>query len=121
MEKKVFLKGRGYSAAGTFVDGKLIVHKGSTLGYPASANFKKSKLAYRLREDESIVKNGVVIKDYVFDSPSTAAQFITGGSRDGYITWKVDKGLYLGKYLEDKGIRTQKKKGNEVGLSKDKI
>ena len=111
MKKKVFLKGRGYEASGTYSDGKITVHKGSKLGYPSSANFKRNKIAYMLREDSSIVKDGVVINDCAFESPSTAAQFVTGGSRNGYDTWKVDKGVSIGKYLEDKGIRTQKKRG----------
>ena len=62
------------------------------------------------RDNPDYVKNGVVINDCVFKSPSTAAQFITGGSRNGFDTWKVEKGYSLGQFLEDNGIRTQKKK-----------
>ena len=109
MKQKVFLKGRGYEAIATYEDGKMTVHKGSKLGYPASANFKRSKQAYSLRDDNKIVNDGIVIKECTFDSPSTAAQFITGGSRNGYDTWKVEKGYSLGKFLEDKGIRAQNK------------
>ena len=109
MKQKVFLKGRGYEATATYEDGKMVVHKESKIGVPTTAKFKKTKKAYALREDNEIVRDGVVIKECIFDSPSTAAQFITGGSRNGYDTWKVKKGYSLGKFLEDKGIRTQNK------------
>lgn len=113
MKQKVFIKGRGYEATATYEDGKMVVHKGSKIGVPTTAKFKRTKKAYALREDNEIVRDGVVIKECIFDSPSTAAQFITGGSRNGYDTWKVEKGYSLGKFLEDKGIRPQNKSRKE--------
>ena len=110
MKKEIFIKGRDYEASATYEDGEITIHKGSKLRYPQSANFKRTKKAYTLRDNQDYVKNGVVINDCVFKSPSTAAQFITGGSRNGFDTWKVEKGYSLGQFLEDNGIRTQKKK-----------
>lgn len=109
MKQDIYIKGHGYEASATYEDGRVTVHKGSKLGYPATAKFKRTKQAYSLRDDDSIVENGIVIKACTFGSPSTAAQFITGGSRNGYDTWKVEKGYSLGQFLEDKGVRTQKK------------
>ena len=110
MKKEIFIKGRDYEANATYEDGIITIHKGSRIGFPATANFKRTKKAYTYREDHKIVKDGVVIKECTFDSPSTVAQFITGGSRNGFDTWKVEKGYSLGQFLEDNGIRTQKKK-----------
>ena len=109
MKIEIFIKGRSYEASATYEDGIIRIHKGSKIGFPAKANFKKINKAYAFREDCKIVKDGIVIKECTFDSPSTAAQFITGGSRNGYDAWKIEKGYSLGKYLEDKGIRIQKK------------
>ena len=46
-----------------------------------------------------------IIKDCVFTSPSTAAQFVTGRSTNGYEAWKVEKKKSLGKFLKEKGLR----------------
>lgn len=46
-----------------------------------------------------------IIKDCVFTSPSTAAQFVTGRSTNGYEAWKVEKKKNLGTYLKEKGLR----------------
>ena len=109
MKKEIFIKGHGYEARATYEDGVIRVHKGSKIGFPTTAKFKRTKEAYKLREDAEIVKDGIVIKECSFNSPSTAAQFITGGSRNGYDTWKVEKGYSLGRYLEDEGVRIQNK------------
>ena len=109
----VNMKGRSYSAFGTYEDGTITVHKGSTIGSPRKAGFKKSKQAYLYRENPAYVKDNTVRKDIQFASPSTAAQFVSGGSRNGYDTWFVKKGYSLGNYLEEKGIRISKKRVKE--------
>ena len=105
MKQDLFIKGRGYEAFSTYEDGKVIVHVGSQLNYPKTFGFRKNERVFAIREDPSVVKGGIVIKECTFDSPSTAAQFITGGSRNGYDSWKVKKGYSLGDYLQDNGIR----------------
>ena len=50
-------------------------------------------------------ENGNILKNCEFTSPSTAAQFVTGRSTNGYEAWKVEKKLSLGQYLKDKGLR----------------
>ena len=108
MKQDLFIKGRGYEAFSTYEDGKVIVHVGSQLNYPKTCSFRKNTIAFAMREDPSIVKDGIVIKECEFDSPSTAAQFITGGSRNGYDTWKVRKGYSLGNYLQENDIRSRR-------------
>ena len=109
MTQDIFLSGRtGFYATATYEDGIITVHAGSTLGYPASAIHRKTTKAYELREDPRYVKNGKVVRKCVFESPSTAAQFITGGSRNGYDCWKVKRGYSLGQFLIDKGLKEKR-------------
>lgn len=112
MKQEIYIQGRGYNASATYNDGKIIVHQGSQLNYPEVNGFKINSTALTFRENEEFVKDGVVIKECDFESPSTAAQFITGGSRNGYDTWKVEKGMSLGEFLEEHGIRTRRKNKN---------
>lgn len=112
MKKEIFIWGRDYAASATYEDGKVLIHKGSQLNYPDANGFKINNIALAIRENQEYVKDGVVVKDCVFDSPSTAAQFITGGSRNGYDTWKVEKKISLGDFLEKKGIRVRRRNKN---------
>ena len=110
MEQKIYIKGRDYFAEGRYIDGQVLVCKDSKIKSIDSIKFKMNEAAKIARNDTSVVLDDTVLKDYLFNSPSTAAQFVTGGSRDGYDTWKVEKCLSLGEYLEAKGIRARRKK-----------
>lgn len=105
MKIDIYINGREYKAYATYENGVVRVHKGSQLHFPISSSFKVNNIALEKRESEDYVKNGIVIQECCFNSPSTAAQFITGGSKNGYDTWKVKKGVTLGDYLEKKGVR----------------
>ncbi len=113
MKQDVFMSGRDYEAKATYIDGKMIVYKGSQIKDTEVKDFKHSERAFALRKDKEYVQSGYVIKDCEFDSPSTAAQFISGGSRNGYDTWRVRKGYTLGQFLQDKGIRERKVRTKE--------
>lgn len=108
MKEEIYITGRDYRASATYEDGRIIVHVGSQLNYPKTTAFKTNEIAYSARNDATKVKDGIVIEECVFDSPSTAAQFITGGSRNGYDTWKIRKGYSLGAFLQDQGIRSRR-------------
>lgn len=47
------------------------------------------------------VEKGVLKEDVVFKSASTAANFVTGSSTNGLITWKTEDGRTIKKTLED--------------------
>jgi len=73
-------------------DNKLTVYAGSTVRYSTAPSSETLK---ELRED--LVENEIVIcesgiykfaQDYVFSAPSTATDFILGGSNNGWIYWK---------------------------------
>lgn len=113
MEIKIYMRGADYRADGIYVDGKVIVLKGALLrNY--KANFKRNTKVFSMREDTNIVDGEMnLLVDCEFSSPSAAAQFIMGCSRDGYDSWKMDemnKSYSLGIFLEEKGIRERKRR-----------
>lgn len=80
----------------------LTVLKGSTINpqhltaYSSKNRQKREILMAKYTEH----KDGmlVVVKDVVFDSPSGAAEFCTGGSSNGWTTWKDEKNNELDIY-----------------------
>ena len=71
-----------------------------TVSHPARLDCKNGTYYITYTDSE---RN--IIKECVFTSPSTAAQFVTGRSTNGYDTWKIEKKKNLGKYLEEHGLR----------------
>ena len=81
---------------------QFIVKKGSIVSDKVCYS-EKFKAAYKIEEQrKKYVKEGVVLEDVLFSSPSTAANFVTGRSTNGLIAWKDEKGLSLKKILENK-------------------
>ncbi len=101
---KVYLTARtnNYNAQGEFnpETKETIVYKGSivTADISQSKTFRGAKSVARTREQ--YVKNQKVTEDVKFKSPSTAANFVTGRSSDGFSTWKMEDGRTL-KQLRD--------------------
>lgn len=75
--------------------GRFIVLKGSKVSdsVTLSETFRGAKSIEKSREDT--VLNDIVIKDVVFKSASTAANFVTGVSTNGLIVWKDENGKNL--------------------------
>lgn len=88
-------------------DGKIVkVLPGGRISEGFAEHILGGKKAKSFRDDtEYVDENRKIIKECIFNSPSTAAQFVTGRSTNGYEAWKVDKKKSLGKYLEEKGLR----------------
>ena len=61
--------------------------------------FRGAKTIDNLRKE--YVKDRIVIKDVIFKSASTAANFVTGGSTNGLITWKTESGKTLKEAIRD--------------------
>ncbi|MBU5465107.1 DUF4357 domain-containing protein [Anaerotignum sp. MSJ-24] len=97
----------GIASATAEYDGKVMtVLAGGKINLDFAEHIRGGKLAKAYRENpEYVDKDGNIIKNCEFTSPSTAAQFVTGRSTNGYEAWKVEKKLSLGKYLKDKGLR----------------
>lgn len=101
------------SATGLFVEGKVIVEKGSIINMNPSP-YARGKLVKEYREDRMIVsEKGVLLKDCIFPSVSSAARFVTGRSENGYSAWKVDDNASLGEWLEKAGLREVKKRNGK--------
>ena len=79
---------------------QIIVLSGSRIN-PIVAFPQMSEEIKRMRNDSTIVneKNELIV-DVKFTSPSSAAQFVTGRSVNGYIAWRPDDKMSLKEYLK---------------------
>lgn len=102
MSIKVYLtnKKRSYDAKGTYNEKTFVVKKGSRIQLEFAKHIIGGHKAKSYREDPKYVDiDGNVLKDCVFGSSSTAAQFVTGRSANGFIAWRVDKKTNLKRFL----------------------
>ena len=96
---KVILKTKNgtYSATGEYdnASNRLKVDAGSIVSdsISYSEKFKGAKTIERLRAQ--YVSDRKVKEDVLFKSPSTAANFITGRSTNGFIAWRSEDGRTL--------------------------
>jgi len=92
-----------WDAQGVFIDEKFIVLKGTVArSEPTKHKRLSNELKFRDKlTDEGIIEesNGIFkfVKDYAFNSPSTAADIVSLGSNSGWKVWKTKDG----KTLED--------------------
>lgn len=108
---EVYITKEGFKASGEYSEGRLIVKKGSTINPSFATYIKGISLAKQFRENpEYVDPSWRVVKDCIFPSPTTAAQFVMGQSRDGYDAWKMSTGESLGQRLEALGIRERKRR-----------
>lgn len=99
---KLFLKNKQIDAVGELNEktGVFVVKKGTKVSdvVSHSAKFRGANSIEKKRTQ--FCKNGVVEKDVVFKSASTAANFVTGRSTNGLIAWKDKNGANLKKLTE---------------------
>lgn len=88
---------RGACGTGKMVSDGFAVLKGSviassvTKSYPSGSNKKRQYLI-----DNNIVDSDFMfVKDYVFNSPSSAAEIVMGRSANGLTEWKTEDGQIL--------------------------
>lgn len=108
MEIKITISSRvgRATAEGVYMGESTIVKKGGFISEDFAEHIQGGKKAKSYRENpEYVDKNGKILKDCEFSSPSTAAQFVTGRSTNGYEAWKVEAIKSLGEYLKEKGLR----------------
>lgn len=102
---KVYIKREksGVSAKGEYdpTTKELTVLKGSIVSGDVAegGTFRSARTIIKLRNDT--VKDNKVIKDVHFKSPSSAGNYVTGRSTNGYITWKDENGKLLRDILSD--------------------
>ena len=87
-----------WDAKGVYIDEKMVVLKGSiSRKLPSNHKVNSNEVEFRDRLiEEGIIKmineNLVFMRDYTFNSPSTAANIISLGSNNGWLVWKTEDG-----------------------------
>ena len=108
MKIKVTLtqQGKGVFAEAVYEGESITVLPGGSISTDFAAHIRGGKKAKSYRDNAEYV-NGEhkILKKCTFSSPSTAAQFVTGRSTNGYVAWKVEGKQNLGDYLKEKGLR----------------
>ena len=101
---KVILKSKRntHYAEAIYTDGKITVLKGSKIcKYVPPYMERKAMPIYALRNNQDIVnEEGVVLQNVEFNSPTSAAIFVTGRSVNGYISWRPEDKVSLKEYLK---------------------
>ena len=77
-------------------NGTITVLKGSIISKNVSGGtFRSADTVKKLRSNPEQVVGTKVISDMVFKSASTAANFVTGSSTNGLLSWKNKDGVSL--------------------------
>ena len=82
-------------ATGRIVADGFVVMKGSHLDSTISKSCPSNVIEFRQKFIARIVDD-VLTEDVLLPSPSAAASFVSGSSRNGNITWKTAEGVALG-------------------------
>ena len=108
MEIKVYfsLRDRSAYADAIYMGDKTIVKAGGKISKHFASYIRGGTFARKMRENPELVDaERNIIADCIFNSPSTAAQFVGGRSFNGYEAWKVEKHKNLGQYLKEHGLK----------------
>lgn len=107
MQIEIYIKTKNNScyADAIYTDEGITVKAGGTISEDFAEHIRGGNKIKAMRSDLEYVVDRKIIKDCHFNSPSTAAQFVTGRSINGYEAWKVEKKISLGDYLKEKGLR----------------
>jgi hypothetical protein len=102
--------GKGVGATGRLTNGGFVVYKGST------ASLERSKAAIERDSHKNLIKkladtgymeqkkdSLLFIKDYIFNSPTAAAEVILGHPASGWERWKTENGQTLKEFYAPKG------------------
>lgn len=95
-----------HCADGVFDNNTVTVKRGSRICL-VDAYADMPQMVKEKRHDSILVGNdGVLKQDIIFDSPTAAAQFVTGRSVNGYIAWRPENKMSLKEYLKH-GLETK--------------
>lgn len=96
----------GISASMIIEKDKYKILKGSNYSLEPGSSFYPGLIdEKRLMISQGIISKGKFVKDYYFNSPSTAAVFVLGRSANGKIEWKTKDGKLLGDLFCDNLIK----------------
>ena len=77
---------------------KLTVLPGSKINLVLSYDAMPESIKKTRNNKELVSADGVVLREVEFNSPSAAAQFVTGRSVNGYVSWRIDDKISLKDY-----------------------
>ncbi|MCA9955894.1 MAG: DUF4357 domain-containing protein, partial [Anaerolineales bacterium] len=100
-----------FSARGLQTDEGFIILKDSTISTVVSPSITQPLNSLREEAEKSgkIKREGekaFLVEDILFSSPSYAASFVAGNSRNGRISWKNNQGETL-RELEEQAVKVQ--------------
>lgn len=96
-EHLFYTKGRGCNAKGFYSSDGFTVLKGSTVAKTMVPSFNWKEKREKMLQDYTSNENGILVltSDKTFSSPSTAADFCSGSSNNGWLVWKDKNGNTL--------------------------
>jgi len=97
-DETFMIKRSGANAQAQLTSEGLVVLSGSVIRMDTVPSFSDfAKFAKAVREDnkEYIDSNGVLLKDFLFKTPSGAASFVLGAPANGNLEWKTADGKTL--------------------------
>ncbi len=103
----IFCRGKDTDAQGEYTEDGLVVFAGSKARLTTTKSYGGSSLRLRalLVSDETIVQEEdslVFVTDYMFSSPSAAADTVLGRSANGWTEWKFKNGRTLDEVIRQK-------------------
>ena len=110
-------QGKGGKATGKISDDGFWVLKGSFINPQVASYVPSSIVKMRQLYKGHIDKNGILLKDICFGSPSYASTFVCGKNSNGLVEWKNAEGKTLKEIngeTDDGGIKPKKKNGTAI-------
>lgn len=95
----LYLSRSGIKATGMQIGDKFWVLKGSQIS-PSVAYYLSDGYLKIRKEHEGDIKDGILLRDISFSSPSSAAVFVLGKSSNGLVDWKSKDNITLKKINE---------------------
>ena len=108
MKLKLFALGKRYDVQGRFEGSSLTVLKGSRISDVTKYGSQRDSLVKKLCIN--VEENLILTKDLVFQTPTAAANFCTGGSVNGWNFWKDSSKRPLKDLVGHKAIKRPRKK-----------
>lgn len=98
-------KSGSHQADGAFDGTCVTVKKGSKICLTDSYADMSLKVKSKRHDCELVGDDGIVKQDITFESPTSAAQFVTGRSVNGYVAWRPENKMSLKEYLKNGRIQ----------------
>ena len=108
MKINLYATGKKYDVKGCYERDSLTVLKGSKLSLVTTFGNQRDEMVknYCTKGDNFFI----LVKDIVFQTPTAAANFCTGGSVNGWDFWKNSSKVPLKSLVEHKIVKRPRKK-----------